>query len=178
MPTLMGYDADHPISDGEVGHCGVNISSLKDMEVLFEGIDLSKVSVSMTINGPAIIIFGFYIALAIKNNIDLEKLENFLKEISLLKNHCATIKLHIKCKTFMKNEPVARGLTRRIPPKLITLRCPAPPSSAASAAIPRIQVVTITVFDSFTNQSTILKVDRCIGEGNISGVFSDFLNIS
>ncbi len=88
MPTLMGYDADHPISDGEVGHCGVNISSLKDMEVLFDGIDLSKVSVSMTINGPAIIIFGFYIALAIKNNIDLDKLNGTLQN-DILKEYIA-----------------------------------------------------------------------------------------
>ena len=88
MPTLMGYDADHPISDGEVGHCGVNISSLKDMEVLFDGIDLSKVSVSMTINGPAIIIFGFYIALAIKKNIDLNKLNGTLQN-DILKEYIA-----------------------------------------------------------------------------------------
>ena len=88
MPTLMGYDADHPISDGEVGHCGVNISSLKDMEVLFDGIDLSKVSVSMTINGPAIIIFGFYIALAIKKNIDLNKVNGTLQN-DILKEYIA-----------------------------------------------------------------------------------------
>ena len=72
----------------------------------------------------------------------------------------------------MKNEPAARGLTSRIPPILITLRCPAPPSSATSTAISIVQVVTITVFDSFTNQSTILKVDRCIVEGNIFGFVS------
>ena len=84
----MGYDADSPISDGEVGHCGVNISSLKDMEVLFDGIDLSKVSVSMTINGPAIIIFGFYIALAIKKNIDLNKLNGTLQN-DILKEYIA-----------------------------------------------------------------------------------------
>ena len=88
MPTLMGYDADHPISDGEVGHCGVNISSLKDMEVLFDGIDLSKVSVSMTINGPAIIIFGFYIALAMKKNIELDKLNGTLQN-DILKEYIA-----------------------------------------------------------------------------------------
>jgi methylmalonyl-CoA mutase N-terminal domain/subunit len=56
MPTLMGYDADHEISNGEIGHCGVSISSMEDMETLFDGIDLSKISVSMTINGPAVII--------------------------------------------------------------------------------------------------------------------------
>ena len=88
MPTLMGYDADHPISDGEVGHCGVNISSLLDMEVLFKDIDLSKISVSMTINGPAIIIFSFYIALAIKNNIDLKTLNGTLQN-DILKEYIA-----------------------------------------------------------------------------------------
>ena len=88
MPTLMGYDADHPISDGEVGHCGVNVSSLKDMEILFDGIDLSEVSVSMTINGPAIIIFGFYIALAIKKNIELDKLNGTLQN-DILKEYIA-----------------------------------------------------------------------------------------
>ena len=88
MPTLMGYDADHPISDGEVGHCGVNISSLKDMEALFDGIDLSKISVSMTINGPAIIVFAFYIAVAIKNNIDLKQLNGTLQN-DILKEYIA-----------------------------------------------------------------------------------------
>ena len=88
MPTLMGYDADHPISDGEVGHCGVNISSLLDMEVLFKDIDLSKISVSMTINGPAIIIFGFYIALAIKNGINLNRLNGTLQN-DILKEYIA-----------------------------------------------------------------------------------------
>ena len=88
MPTLMGYDADHPISDGEVGHCGVNISSLKDMEILFDGIDLSKISVSMTINGPAIIIFGFYIALAMTKNIPLTQLNGTLQN-DILKEYIA-----------------------------------------------------------------------------------------
>src|SRR5207253_4255022 len=66
FPTLMGYDSDHPRSEGEVGKCGVAISSLKDMEDLFEGIPLDKVSTSMTINGPAIILWAFYIAAAEK----------------------------------------------------------------------------------------------------------------
>ncbi|MDX1662073.1 MAG: methylmalonyl-CoA mutase family protein, partial [Gemmatimonadota bacterium] len=55
LPTLMGYDSDHPMSEGEVGVCGVAIDSLRDMERLFEGIPLDEVSTSMTINGPAII---------------------------------------------------------------------------------------------------------------------------
>jgi methylmalonyl-CoA mutase N-terminal domain/subunit len=66
FPTLMGYDSDHPRSLGEVGVCGVAISSLDDMEALFKDIPLDQVSVSMTINGPAIILFAFYVAAAEK----------------------------------------------------------------------------------------------------------------
>src|SRR5579883_3258139 len=66
FPTLMGYDSDHPRSEGEVGKCGVAISSLADMETLFDGIPLGNVSTSMTINGPAIILFAFYVAAAEK----------------------------------------------------------------------------------------------------------------
>ena len=79
MPTLMGYDADHPLSEGEVGMCGVAISSLKDMELLFEGIDLSKISVSMTINGPAVILFAFYVAVAKNQGVDISKLNGTLQ---------------------------------------------------------------------------------------------------
>ncbi len=69
FPTLMGYDSDHPRSLGEVGVCGVTISSLADMERLFEGIPLDEVSVSMTINGPAIILFCFYVAAAERQGV-------------------------------------------------------------------------------------------------------------
>ncbi len=69
FPTLMGYDSDHPRSLGEVGVCGVAISSLADMERLFDGIPLDQVSVSMTINGPAIILFCFYVAAAEKQGV-------------------------------------------------------------------------------------------------------------
>jgi len=79
MPTLMGYDPDHPFSEGEVGKCGVNVSSLKDMELLFEGINLGEVSVSQTINGPAIILLAFYIAVAEKQNIPLNALRGTLQ---------------------------------------------------------------------------------------------------
>ena len=79
MPTLMGYDADHSLADGEVGTCGVAISCLKDMEILFDGIDISKVSVSMTINGPAIILFAFYVAVAQKQGADISKLNGTLQ---------------------------------------------------------------------------------------------------
>jgi len=88
MPTLMGYDPDHEFSLGEVGHCGVSISNLKDMERLFDGIDLTKVSVSMTINGPAIVVLAFYVALAIKRNNDLSLLHGTLQN-DILKEYIA-----------------------------------------------------------------------------------------
>jgi len=69
FPTLMGYDSDHPRSEGEVGKTGVAISSLADMETLFDGIPLDKVSTSMTINGPAVILFCFYVAAAERQGV-------------------------------------------------------------------------------------------------------------
>ena len=88
MPTLMGYDPNYEISIGEVGHCGVSISNLKDMEVLFDGIDLSKVSVSMTINGPAIILFALYVAVAKKQGVDIKNLRGTLQN-DILKEYIA-----------------------------------------------------------------------------------------
>ena len=88
MPTLMGYDASDELSDGEVGHCGVSVSSLKDMEALFDGINLDQISVSMTINGPAVIIFSFYVALAIKKGISIDKLNGTLQN-DILKEYIA-----------------------------------------------------------------------------------------
>ncbi|MCE2454431.1 MAG: methylmalonyl-CoA mutase [Gemmatimonadetes bacterium] len=70
FPTLMGYDSDHPRSLGEVGVCGVAISSAADMERLFKGIPLDRVSVSMTINGPAAILFAFYVVAAERQGVD------------------------------------------------------------------------------------------------------------
>jgi methylmalonyl-CoA mutase N-terminal domain/subunit len=69
FPTLMGYDSDSPRALGEVGMCGVAVDTLRDMEVLFDGIPLDKVTTSMTINGPAIVLLAFYIALADKRGI-------------------------------------------------------------------------------------------------------------
>ncbi len=66
LPTLMGYDSDHPFSEGEVGKCGVAIASREDMEVLFDGIPLDQVTTSMTINAPASMIFAFFLANAEK----------------------------------------------------------------------------------------------------------------
>lgn len=79
MPTLMGYDPDHPWSEGEVGKCGVSIASINDMEDLFEGIDLGEISVSQTINGPAIILLAFYIATAEKQGVDIKNLRGTLQ---------------------------------------------------------------------------------------------------
>jgi len=70
LPTLMGYDSDHPFSEGEVGKCGVAISSREDMEVLFDGIPLDRVTTSMTINAPASMIFAFFLAVAEKQGAD------------------------------------------------------------------------------------------------------------
>ncbi len=79
FPTLMGYDSDHPRSEGEVGKCGVAISSLADMETLFEGIPLDKVSTSMTINGPAAMLFCFYVAAAEKQGVPIDRLQGTIQ---------------------------------------------------------------------------------------------------
>ncbi len=79
MPTLMGYDPDDPISLGEVGKCGVNVASLRDMEILLKDIDLGKVSISQTINGPAMILLAFYVALAENQGVPLDKLRGTLQ---------------------------------------------------------------------------------------------------
>ena len=88
FPTLMGYDSDHPRSEGEVGKTGVAISSLADMEVLFDGIPLDEVSTSMTINGPAIILWAFYIAAAEKQGVTSDKLQGTIQN-DILKEYMA-----------------------------------------------------------------------------------------
>jgi methylmalonyl-CoA mutase N-terminal domain/subunit len=88
LPTLMGWDADSSMSDGEVGICGVAISSLQDMEILFDKIPLDKVSTSMTINSPAAMIFAFYLAVAQKQGVDFKKLRGTLQN-DILKEYIA-----------------------------------------------------------------------------------------
>lgn len=88
MPTLMGIDADDPRAHGEIGHCGVAISSLDDMERLFDGIPLDQVTTSMTINGPAAVIFAMYLAVAEKRGIRLEQLDGTLQN-DILKEYIA-----------------------------------------------------------------------------------------
>jgi methylmalonyl-CoA mutase N-terminal domain/subunit len=79
LATLMGYDTDQPQAIGEFGKCGVAISSLKDMEILFDGIPLEQVSTSMTINSPAAIIWAMYIAAAEKQGVPMSKLRGTLQ---------------------------------------------------------------------------------------------------
>jgi len=88
LPTLMGYDSDHPLSEGEVGKCGVAISSLADMEILFDQIPLSEITTSMTINSPAAIIWAMYLAVAEKQGADWKTLGGTLQN-DILKEYIA-----------------------------------------------------------------------------------------
>ena len=88
LPTQIGYDADNSISAGEVGKVGVSISSLEDMEILFNEISLNKVSTSMTINAPAAILLAMYIALAKKQNVELKDLRGTIQN-DIIKEYVA-----------------------------------------------------------------------------------------
>ncbi len=88
LPTLMGYDADHAMSEGEVGKCGVSICSLEDMETLFRGIPLADVTVSMTINSPAAVLWAMYLAVAEQQGADWAKLSGTIQN-DILKEYIA-----------------------------------------------------------------------------------------
>ena len=88
LPTLMGYDADSPLSEGEVGKCGVAVTSLADMEVLFDGIDLEQVTVSQTINAPASVLLAMYLVVAEKQGADWKKISGTLQN-DILKEYIA-----------------------------------------------------------------------------------------
>ncbi|MCZ6466931.1 MAG: methylmalonyl-CoA mutase family protein, partial [Alphaproteobacteria bacterium] len=88
MPTLMGYDSDHPMSQGEVGREGVAVDTLDDMEALFDGIDLTRISVSMTINPSAWILLAMYVALAEQRGDDLDRLSGTIQN-DILKEYIA-----------------------------------------------------------------------------------------
>ena len=88
LPTQIGYDSDHPLSEGEVGKVGVVIDTLKDMEVLFDGIPLDKVSTSMTINSTAAILLAMYIAVAEKQGVKAEVLQGTIQN-DILKEYAA-----------------------------------------------------------------------------------------
>jgi 2-hydroxyisobutanoyl-CoA mutase large subunit len=96
MPTLMGYDSDHPMSEGEVGREGVAVDTLADVEALYDGIDLENISVSMTINPSAWILLAMYVAMAKKRGLDLHRLSgtiqaDILKEYMAQKEYCFPI---------------------------------------------------------------------------------------
>ncbi len=88
LPTLMGLDSDHPLAEGEVGKCGVAVSSLEDMEVLFDGIPLEEVTTSMTINAPAAVIFAMYLVVAEKQGADWKKISGTIQN-DILKEYIA-----------------------------------------------------------------------------------------
>ncbi|OGF66886.1 MAG: methylmalonyl-CoA mutase [Candidatus Fischerbacteria bacterium RBG_13_37_8] len=88
LPTLMGRDSDDPLAIGEVGKCGVAIASLKDMETLFDGIPMDKITTSMTINAPAAILLAFYIAVAEKQGADIKKISGTIQN-DILKEYIA-----------------------------------------------------------------------------------------
>ncbi len=88
LPTLMGYDADSPLSEGEVGKCGVAVSSLADMEVLFDKIPLEQVTVSQTINAPASVLLAMYLVVAEKQRADWKKISGTLQN-DILKEYIA-----------------------------------------------------------------------------------------
>jgi methylmalonyl-CoA mutase, N-terminal domain len=88
LPTLMGYDSDHPNSFGEVGKCGVSISSLEDMEILFRGVPRGDATVSMTINSPVPILFAMCLAVAEKQGVDWKRVSGTLQN-DILKEYIA-----------------------------------------------------------------------------------------
>ncbi len=88
LPTLMGVDSDHPLAQGEIGKCGVAIDSLADMEVLFDGIPLDKISTSMTINPPAAILWAMYIAVAEKQGVSPKVISGTIQN-DILKEYIA-----------------------------------------------------------------------------------------
>ncbi len=107
LPTLYGRDSDDPMALGEVGKCGVAIDSLRDMESLFKGIDLNKITTSMTINGPAIIVFALYVANGLRKGVALENLAGTTQN-DILKEYIAQ-------KTFIfPPEPSMRLITDKM----------------------------------------------------------------
>ena len=88
LPTLMGYDSDHAASEGEVGKCGVAVDSLEDMEILFDGIDLEKTTVSMTINSPAAVLWAMYLVVAENQGANWKKISGTIQN-DILKEYIA-----------------------------------------------------------------------------------------
>jgi methylmalonyl-CoA mutase N-terminal domain/subunit len=155
-PTIMGYDSDHPKAHGEVGKCGVAVDSLRDMEILLDGIDPGAVSTSMTINGPASIMFAFYLANAEKRGVPFERLRGTLQN-DILKEYIAQ-----KCWCFPPR-PSLRIIvdliefaTKRVPQwNTISISGYHIREAGSTAA----QELAFTLADGFT------YVEECIGRG-------------
>jgi methylmalonyl-CoA mutase N-terminal domain/subunit len=155
-PTIMGYDSDHPKSHGEVGKCGVAVDSLRDMEILLDGIDPGAISTSMTINGPASIMFGFYLANADKRGVPFANLRGTLQN-DILKEYIAQ-----KCWCFPP-EPSLRIIvdliefaTRHVPQwNTISISGYHIREAGSTAA----QELAFTLADGFT------YVERCLERG-------------
>ncbi len=155
-PTIMGYDSDHPKSHGEVGKCGVAVDSLRDMETLLGGIDPGRVSTSMTINGPAAIMFAFYLANAEKRGVPFARLRGTLQN-DILKEYIAQ-----KCWCFPP-EPSLRIIvdlidfaTRNVPQwNTISISGYHIREAGSTAA----QELAFTIADGFT------YVERCLERG-------------
>ncbi|TMQ51998.1 MAG: methylmalonyl-CoA mutase [Candidatus Eisenbacteria bacterium] len=155
-PTIMGYDSDHPKAHGEVGKCGVAVDSLRDMEILLDGIDPATISTSMTINGPAATLFGFYLANAEKRGVPLERLRGTLQN-DILKEYMAQ-----KCWCFPPR-PSLRIIvdliefaTRRVPQWNAISISGYHIREAGSTAV---QELAFTLADGFT------YVDECLERG-------------
>src|ERR1035437_4014207 len=88
LPTLMGYDADDPLAEGEVGKCGVSICSLEDMETLFRDIPLEEITTSMTINSPAAVVWAMYLVVAEEQGADWKKISGTIQN-DILKEYIA-----------------------------------------------------------------------------------------
>jgi len=88
MPTIMGYDSDHPRAEGEVGRCGVAIDSLRDMEILFDGIELAQITTSMTINAPASILLAFYLCAGENTGVRFDQMGGTIQN-DILKEYIA-----------------------------------------------------------------------------------------
>jgi methylmalonyl-CoA mutase, N-terminal domain len=155
-PTIMGYDSDHPKAHGEVGKCGVAIDSLRDMEILLDGIDPGAISTSMTINGPASIMFAFYLANAEKQGVPFERLRGTLQN-DILKEYIAQ-----KCWCFPP-EPSLRIIVDLI--EFATKRVPQWNTISVSgyhireAGSTAAQELAFTLADGFT------YVEQCIERG-------------
>jgi methylmalonyl-CoA mutase N-terminal domain/subunit len=155
-PTIMGYDSDHPKAHGEVGRCGVAVDSLRDMEILLDGIDPGAISTSMTINGPAAILFGFYLANAEKHGVPFHRLRGTLQN-DILKEYIAQ-----KCWCFPP-EPSLRIIvdliefaTKHVPQwNTISISGYHIREAGATAA----QELAFTLADGFT------YVERCLERG-------------